>query len=814
MADRTPDMEQLSDIASRAARRLGAWACILADLRREGRRVLAFSGVSAAEADLLLAAHETRLRGKACAVELDGDRLPGGERALFLAHDSRPIEGGRSLSISCFDKKSRDIPGALGLLGLWAEEAVQRLVPGTGGERALEANTSVYTPAFFLRYIEAETAAGSKAGLLVFHVDRLQEVRRDRGEQTAARLLAQLGDLLRSRARSGDVLGRIFEDSIGMLLPEASPGTLPAAVSRLRDKLKEGFRFGVSIGGCAASAPDAVLEGARRALAAAAESGGNRTQLCLEGRLVEPEAPAKPAAEAAGPGALFQERYQKLVLLNRAALNLFSGEALESSLASAGHTILALSGAKYISIHQADGGRLSCLHRHGEKLFLSEEARGSEASLLERLRADLADCWLVEPGLGLLGVPILAASGEARFEGALITGYPRDGEPPPEVARLLADTAKLLHNAFVVHGQLREQKRLAAVAEQSADPLLLTDLEGRILAFSRGALDTFRYSPGEVLGRTAADLLVPRERRERYLGLERETLEKGSILSVEGIHLRSDGTPIPVEMTFTLVRDDQGKPFEMVRMVRDIRQRKEVERMKTEFVNIVSHELRTPLTSIRGFADTLIEFGPTLPQAQKDQYLRIILEESMRLARLVDDFLDVSRLEAGASHLRKERIDVKALAGRVAQTLGENRAGVRFELDFEEGLPSALADPDQVQRAIINLSGNALKYSPKNGVIRIRGRRDGDCVEVCVEDQGPGIAPESRKKLFQKFYRAGDEISIKTPGTGLGLYIVKSIVDSHGGAIRLESELGKGTKVSFTLPIDPPQAPIAVIGGI
>ena len=560
-------------------------------------------------------------------------------------------------------------------------------------------------------------------------------------------------------------------------------------------------------GGGAGSEGESGREGGGRGVGGALDGGGGCTGVWLESRLLEPEAALPGAQAAAGAAALFQERYQKLVLLNRASLNLFSGESLEASLSSAGHTILALSGAKYLSIHQADGDRLQCLHRHGEKLFLSESAAGSESALLDRLRAEPANAWLVEPGLGLLGVPILASSLDPRFVGALITGYPRNEEPGPEVVRLLTDTAKLLRNAFVVHGQLREQKRLAAVAEQSADPLFLTDLEGRILASSRGALETFHFSPEQVLGRIAADLLVPPDRRERYLGLERETLEKGSVLSVEGIHLRSDGTPIPVEMTFTLIRDDHGRPFEMVRVVRDISQRKEVERMKTEFVNIVSHELRTPLTSIRGFADTIIEFGATLPEAQRNQYLRIILDESIRLGRLVDDFLDVSRLVAGAQLLRMERIDTASLARRVAETLGENRAGVKFEVDFEEGLPSPQADPDQVQRAIINLSGNALKYSPPKGVIFIRGRRAGDCVEVCVEDQGPGISPDSQKRLFQKFYRAGDAISIKTPGTGLGLYIVKSIVDAHGGTIRLESEVGKGTKVFFTLPIDPPAAP-------
>ncbi|MEK7744662.1 MAG: PAS domain S-box protein, partial [Elusimicrobiota bacterium] len=593
MEERTKDLEPLSEIASRAARRLAVPACVLAELRPGGSTVLAFAGVSAAEAALLVAAQERTLNGKPGEGSIDGGAPLGAESARYLIHNSRPIEDGGRLSLSCFDKDLRELSGASDLLGLWAEEALQRLFPGRISGRALEANSSIYASGFFLRYLAAEIAAGSKAALLVFHIDKLQEIRRDHGERTAVRLLAQLGDLLRSRARSGDVLGRLFDEDIGMMLPDASGPGLPSAATRLSAQVREGFRFSVSVGGSADSDAERVLEGARHGLGAAIDAGGGRTRLWLEGRLIEPEAALPGARETADPAALFQERYQKLVLLNRASLKLFSGESLDASLASAGLAILALSGAKYISIHQAEGPRLLCLHRHGEKLFLSEEARGSENSLLERLRSDLSNSWLVQPGLGLLGVPILASSVDARFVGALVTGYLRNEEPGPEVVRLLADTAKLVCNAFVVHGQLREQKRLAAVAEQSADPLFLTDLEGRILASSRGALETFGYAPEQVLGRQAADLLVPPDRRERYLGLERETLEKGSVLSVEGIHLRSDGTPIPVEMTFTLIRDDHRRPFEMVRVVRDISQRKEVERMKTEFVNIVSHELRT-----------------------------------------------------------------------------------------------------------------------------------------------------------------------------------------------------------------------------
>ncbi|MBI4553246.1 MAG: HAMP domain-containing protein [Candidatus Latescibacteria bacterium] len=230
----------------------------------------------------------------------------------------------------------------------------------------------------------------------------------------------------------------------------------------------------------------------------------------------------------------------------------------------------------------------------------------------------------------------------------------------------------------------------------------------------------------------------------------------------------------------------------------------EVERLnqlKSDFVSEVAHELRTPLTTIKGYTDTLVRLSQTLSEERKFQCYETISDEIARLSRLINDLLDLSRIEAGKVALRKEPLDLVVVA---RQTLAAAQARavekrIRFELHAPDGLPDVLADSDAIRRVFDNLIDNAIKYTPPGGTVSVSIVPKGDRVGVNVADTGIGIAEKDIGRIFDRFFRVkmtGGRVS----GTGLGLPIVKSIVEEHGGAVSASSVVGQGSVLSFTLP--------------
>ncbi|MBI5241772.1 MAG: PAS domain S-box protein, partial [Elusimicrobia bacterium] len=363
----------------------------------------------------------------------------------------------------------------------------------------------------------------------------------------------------------------------------------------------------------------------------------------------------------------------------------------------------------------------------------------------------------------------------------------------------LLEIARLLRNARLMHKHLEQQRTLAAVTEQSADAIYITDRDSRIVSWNSAAEGLFGYPREEALGQPIY-FLVPPDRRAELDGRNSQAMAEGGAKNFETVRLRKDGALVPVEATFFPLRDEKGRTFGMVRVFRDITKRKEVERMKSEFVSLVSHELRTPLTAIQGFAETIFDFWDELKPEQRRHYLGIILKEAERLGRLVTNFLDISRLEAGGARLRPALVDLAELARRAAALFKEHPSQAAVLVEFAPGSEKAWADEEQLYRVFVNLLGNAMKYSPEGGPVTIRGSAAGPEAEVSVEDRGPGIPPQAQAQLFQKFYRAGDPVSRKTPGTGLGLAICRSIVAAHGGRIWVESAPGRGAAFKFSFP--------------
>ncbi len=498
-------------------------------------------------------------------------------------------------------------------------------------------------------------------------------------------------------------------------------------------------------------------------------------------------------------------RYQRLVLLNRMSIALFGDKPFAAGLTDACHAAMALMGAQSAAVYFADERGLPVLaYRHGDKRLSDAAAHAAESGLLARAFADKRIVTSASAGRSWEAAPLLRLTADA----ALLTGgvvFGRVKAEPLDAEREggLVEIARLLRNARLIQQTLQHQKIAAAVVDQSSDAIFVTDLGQNILTWNAGAADLLQWSLNEVLGRHGA-FLVPPDRVaeiERVIG---EVLAQGHKNSVETERLRKDGTAVAVEGSFTLLKDDAEAPFAIVRSYRDITKRKQVERMKSEFTALVSHELRTPLTAIRGFAETLRDFGDELDAAKRRGYLQIILDEATRLAHMVGDFLDIARIEAGG--IETELTDVKTapLFDRIARLFKEHPSKPNFKIAIGPGAEGLRGDEEQLYRLFVNLAGNALKYTPEGGTVTLKSEARDGSIELSVEDQGPGVSKTDQNRLFEKFYRAGDAVTRKTPGTGLGLAICKGIAAAHSGTIRVESEPGRGARFVARLPIKGP----------
>ncbi len=374
-----------------------------------------------------------------------------------------------------------------------------------------------------------------------------------------------------------------------------------------------------------------------------------------------------------------------------------------------------------------------------------------------------------------------------------------EADDDAELETTVVEIARVLRDARLIQNALQQQKIFAKTFERAGDAIVIIDMSVRALRWNRSAEELFQYTAAEMLGRDVR-VLVPEGRESEWRRLAANVRRRGAIRGVETVCRRKDGSLVAAEVTAAMLLDDDGIPFGAVLAYRDITQRKEVERMKTEFVALVSHELRTPLTAIRGFSETIFDYWDEITTEQRRHYLGIVLEESKRLSSMVTDFLDITRLEAGGIEMSHADVDLAALLARVAELFKEHPSHPRFVVDVVPGAERVNGDAEQLYRLLVNLAGNAAKYTPEGGVVALSAEADGEDVVLAVADTGPGIAAADREKLFQKFFRASDPVALKTPGTGLGLAICKGIADAHGGRIWVESEPGSGATFKVSLP--------------
>ena len=238
---------------------------------------------------------------------------------------------------------------------------------------------------------------------------------------------------------------------------------------------------------------------------------------------------------------------------------------------------------------------------------------------------------------------------------------------------------------------------------------------------------------------------------------------------------------------------------------------REVDRLKDDFVSTVSHELRTPLTSIRSFSEILLD-NPALEQQQRQEFLRIIVTESERLTRLINDMLDLAKIEAGKLEWHMERVSTSEVAREAATALGQlfRDKSVKLEAHLLDGVSTIIADRDRLFQVVVNLLSNAVKFSPRGvGLVTLTVENDADGIRLSVADNGPGIAPSDREAIFERFRQVGDTLTAKPEGSGLGLAISRMIVEHFGGRASVGDAPGGGAIFQIWLPREPAAASAA-----
>lgn len=365
-----------------------------------------------------------------------------------------------------------------------------------------------------------------------------------------------------------------------------------------------------------------------------------------------------------------------------------------------------------------------------------------------------------------------------------------------------------VQNAQLYRQVNQERVRLNALLDSLADGMLILNADNRIERCNP-AFSHMMGKPSEEIQDQLHDEVIRWVRPPEGLTLEQAEsggwpLTPHALLYVEGdLQRRENDPPLPVGITYAPLISSDGGLLNIITTVRDITRFRQADELKSTFISIISHELKTPVALIKGYVSTLRrEDAQWDPEIVKDS-LEVIEEESDRLAGLIENLLDASRLQAGGLALKQSDVLLPELAHRLAKRMQIQTAQHTIVVDFPADFPVILADETRLEQVISNLISNSIKYS-HGGEIHIRGQVNQDNVILCISDEGPGIAAEDMPHIFDRFYRA-PEMARQTKGAGLGLYLARAIIEAHGGRIWVDSEPGKGVRICFSLPIQSQQ---------
>jgi PAS domain S-box-containing protein len=406
----------------------------------------------------------------------------------------------------------------------------------------------------------------------------------------------------------------------------------------------------------------------------------------------------------------------------------------------------------------------------------------------------------------------LALQTDSQYDGYEIIIERPDGERITALAHanpIHDDSGKLLGAVNILvdisDSKRREEAsaRLAAIVESSDDAIVAKTLEGVITAWNRGAEEIFGYTAAEAVGQHITLIIPPERRSEEDEVLAR--LRRGEKVDhFETVRQAKDGRTINISLTVSPIRNAHGQIIGASKVARDITERKrqeellkEADRAKDEFLAMVSHELRTPLNAILGWS----RIAQRDPSATR-RALEIVERNARHQAKLIDDLIDLSRIASGKLRLEIQSVHVPHVIATAVESLrlAAEAKGVALELRLDTELPLVSGDGQRLHQVICNLLGNSIKFTPAGGRIFLNARQLSSTVEIRVRDTGKGISPKFLPHLFEAF-RQGDGSSYRS-GLGLGLAIVRHLIELHGGTIRAHSEgEGKGAEFTITLPL-------------
>jgi len=374
------------------------------------------------------------------------------------------------------------------------------------------------------------------------------------------------------------------------------------------------------------------------------------------------------------------------------------------------------------------------------------------------------------------------------------------------------------------------EQKFRMINSAAYDAIIMMDNEGKISYWNKAAEKMFGYKAEEIIGKHLHYTLAPKSFHEAYdKGFSRfkdtgEGTAVGKTLELTAI--KKDGTEFPIELSLSSVKIKDK--WCAIGIVRDITDRKKAEeslkkyqmkiqqqniklkkldKIKSDFLNVTSHELRTPMSAIKGYVQMILK--ETLGEITEEQKkaLHVVLRNINRLDNLIQDILDISRLESGTMKFIPEETDVKKMVEEVVETMKTHakEKNITINVEIHGDLPHLVIDRQRIKQVIINIINNAIKFSPYNSVVNVRVKRQQNNVLFEIQDFGKGIPKDKQKKVFDTFYQVDSGLDRKHGGAGLGLAICRGIVLSHGGEIWVESKPLQGSTFKFTLPLQPVQ---------
>ena len=349
----------------------------------------------------------------------------------------------------------------------------------------------------------------------------------------------------------------------------------------------------------------------------------------------------------------------------------------------------------------------------------------------------------------------------------------------------------------------REEKKMTAVVNSLSEGLIVVDKSDHILHINRFAMELLDIENiSEKM--TTSNLIQSQELTQAFEKSAAQIREDSKIGSSEVVLERGE-SEIVLKVLASPFVDENGQALGSVYVLYDMTREREIDRMKTDFVRLVSHELRTPLTSIIGFVQLILDGKAGEINDVQKQSLARVAKQSKRLSSLINNLLDISRIESGVIEMKHEPVSLLEIVKQRAEEIRPQADGkdINLSLTAPDSLPAFIGDEERIGQVVTNLIGNAIKFTPNGGKVRVRIRlQGGSLLHLEVIDTGPGVPEEERQKIFDKFYQLSDVSTRQQGGSGLGLSIANSIVESHGGRIWVDDGGGgKGSNFQFVLPV-------------